>query len=424
MIPLPLALTLVFSLATPVDDPPPVAWETLPTRMTWEADHGFAGVVLVVRDGSILFHQAYGLANREKKIAMRPDTILGIGSTPIDFTKVSILRLAEEGRLSLSDPITKFFEGVPEDKRAMTLDHLMTGRSGLEDFHDVPTDRDADHSWIDRDEAVRRILGGKLLFPPGSSRRHSHSGYGLLAAVVEIASGKSFADYTREKIYEPAGMTDTRFFGEAYPEDRMAIGYGRKRDGEINAPPYWGKTSWLVMGSGGQVSTAMDMFRFNRAIHGGKLLSPESVRKLALPESQMLVGGDVYGFEIMYTTGARSFMIVMGNAGSPATIPALRRLGRDLAALVSDRPAAKFALGIEFEAEDDGRSIVRTIVPGGAAERDGLRVGDRLLTANGKPFGANPAVVLQALLQTGEPIAFEVERGGERVTVRVTPKPR
>lgn len=424
MIPLPLGLTLVFSLAMPVDDPPPVSWETLPARMAWEANNGFAGVVLVVRDGSIVFHEAYGLANREKKIPMRPDTILGIGSTPIDFTKVSILRLAEEGRLSLSDPITKFFEGVPEDKRAMTLDHLMTGRSGLEDFHDVPTDRDPDHSWIDRDEAVRRILGGKLLFPPGTSRRHSHSGYGLLAAVVEIASGKSFAEFTREKIYEPAGMTDTRFFGEPYPEDRMAIGYGPRKDGEINAPPYWGKTSWLVMGSGGQVSTAMDMVRFNRAIHGGLLLSPESVRRFVGPESQMLVGGDAYGFEIMYTAGARSFMIVMGNAGSPATIPGLRRLGRDLAALVSGTPPAKFALGIEFEAEDGGRTIVRTVVPGGAAARDGLRAGDLLLSANGKPLGPDPAAVFQALLRTGDPIAFEIERGGERAKVTVTPQPR
>src|SRR5262245_38914716 len=137
--------------------PPAVTWDALDARMKWEADHGFAGVVLVARDGKVAFHKAYGTANREKKIAMRPDTIFGIGSTPIDFTKAGILLLAERGKLSLNDPITKHLAGVPDDKKAITLAHLMTGRSGLQDFHDVKTDRDPDHGWIDRGEAVRRI---------------------------------------------------------------------------------------------------------------------------------------------------------------------------------------------------------------------------------------------------------------------------
>lgn len=86
---------------------------------------------------------------------MKVDTILAIGSTPIDFTKAGILLLAERGKLSLDDPITKYFDKVPDEKKAITLKHLMTGRSGLQDFHDVPEDRDPDHGWIDRAEAVK-----------------------------------------------------------------------------------------------------------------------------------------------------------------------------------------------------------------------------------------------------------------------------
>jgi CubicO group peptidase (beta-lactamase class C family) len=135
-----------------------VTWDSLDARMKWEADQGFSGVLLVARDGKTAFHKAYGMANREKRIAMRPDTILAIGSTPIDFTKAAILLLAERSKLSLTDPITKHFDEVPKDLKSVTIAHLMTGRSGLPDFHHLPTDRNRVHSWIDRAEAVRRIL--------------------------------------------------------------------------------------------------------------------------------------------------------------------------------------------------------------------------------------------------------------------------
>ena len=78
-----------------------LCWDTIAPRMQWEAERGFSGVVLVARDGAVAFHQAYGLANRDKKIPMRPDTIFAIGSTPIDFTKAGILLLAERRKLTL-----------------------------------------------------------------------------------------------------------------------------------------------------------------------------------------------------------------------------------------------------------------------------------------------------------------------------------
>lgn len=324
------------------NEPPPVTWDTLEARMKWEADQGFSGVVLVARDGEVVFHKAFGMANREKQIAMRPDTILAIGSTPIDFTKAGILLLAERGKLTLKDPITKYLAGVPDDKKSITLEHLMTGRSGLPDFHELPTDRDPDHGWIDRAEAVRRILNQQLLFPPGTQRRHSHSAFGLLAAILEIVSGQTYQDFTREHLFKPAGMKDTGFFGEKYAEDRMAVGYGPRKDGALNAPPYWGKTSWLVMGSGGQVSTADDMWRWIRAVRGEKLLSKESLKPYVGPGGDgMLIGGDMYGFEIMYAGNPRSFMVVMSNTGSPKRIPQLRKLGQELTMLVTGRQAAR-----------------------------------------------------------------------------------
>lgn len=402
------------------DEPPAVTWETLKERMKWESDHGFTGVVLVARDGEIVLHEAYGLANREKQVTMKPDTILAIGSTPIDFTKAGILLLAQRGKLKLSDPITKFFENVPDDKKAMTLQQLMTGRSGLPDFHDIPSDKDKDHSWIDRDEAVRRILGSQLLFAPGEGRRHSHSAYGLLAAIIEKVSGQSYQDFTREHLYKVAGMTDTGFFGDKIAPERLAIGYGPRKDGEINAPPYWGKTSWLVMGSGGQTSTALDMWRWVQAVHGGKLLNEESLRVYG-GKGDVLVGGDMYGFYIMYAGDHRHCMIIMSNAVRPRFNKGLEQLGNSLAGLVAGRAAGKFTLGVELDIRKEGTVKIGTVLPGGSADRSGLRVGDVLKSINGKPFGEEQLEMLRDVLQLGKPFELGIEREGKVQTVTVTP---
>jgi CubicO group peptidase (beta-lactamase class C family) len=410
--------------ATATAQPPAVTWDSLDARMKWEAEHGFSGVVLVAKDGKIAFHKAHGMANREKKIAMRPDTMLAIGSTPIDFTKAAILLLVERGKLSLADSITKHFDNVPKDMKSMTIAHLMTGRSGLPDFHHLPTDRNRVHSWIDRAEAGRRILDQKLLFEPGKERKQSHSAFGLLAAIVEIVSGQSYQDFSREHLFKPAGMKDTGFFGEKYPEERMAIGYGPATDGEINAPPYWGKTSWLVMGSGGQVSTAEDMWHWTKAVYGGKILSKESLKLYGGPGDDMLIGGDMHGFYIMYAGNSRSFMVVMSNVLNPKHTPQLRQLGQELTALVSERKPAKFTLGVQLKVEQGNPVKVESLVKGGAAERAGLRPGDVLLKAAGKPLGDDPAMVLSLLLQSGDVIEFEIERDGKPHTVKVNPAPR
>ncbi len=419
------AVVLLVSLPLAAQDgPPPVTWDSLEARMLWESGKRFEGVVLVVRDGKSVFHQAFGMANREKKIAMTPETILAIGSTPIDFTKAGILLLADRGKLNLTDLISKYFDKVPEDKKTITIEHLMTGRSGLQNFHDIKGDRDPDHSWIDRDEAVRRIMNQKLLFKPGEKRQHSHSAWGLLAAIIEIASKQTYPEFTREHLFTPAGMKDTGFFGEKYAEERMAIGYGPRKDGEINAPPYWGKTSWLVMGSGGQVSTAMDMWRWLQAIQGGKILSPVSIRRFMGPGPTMLAGGDMYGFEIMYSGDHRNLMVVMSNVGSPKQRPGIRKLAQDLMALVLKRQPAKYSLGIQMDVQDNGKVTLQSVVPGSAAEQGGLRAGDCLLKIAGKAPSGNPSGILGPFLESGETIEFEIERDGQKKVLSVKPTPR
>ncbi|MFG0275334.1 MAG: serine hydrolase [Phycisphaerales bacterium] len=402
-------------------DLPPLTWDTLEERMALEAEAGFSGSVLVVRDGEIVFDRAYGMANRAERIPNRPDTIYCVGSTPIDFTKAGILQLWEEGKVSLDDPITEYFDNVPPDKQGITIEHLMTGRSGLRNFHDIPSDRDPDHSYIDRDEAMRRIFSFPLLFEPGEGDAHSHSAWGVVAAIIEIVSGQTYEDFTRERLLGPAGMDDTFNYGKPIPEERMAVGYSDVQDGEINAPPYWGPTSWLVKGSGGMVSTTHDMHRWHQAIYGG-LLSERALRRYNVGPGGYNEGGSQYGYVICSTEGRDTRFYFISNAlDHPGR---LTRLADDLAELVWAAELPPYTLGIMFNPDSEDRVTLLGVAPGGAAERDGLREGDTLLTADGEPFGVDPLRRINDLLETGRPIRFEVARDGERVVVTVRPNPR
>jgi CubicO group peptidase (beta-lactamase class C family) len=407
------------------NNPIELTWETLETWMDHEAQAHFTGSILVVRDGEPVLRQGYGWANADQRIRNTPETIFAIGSTPIDFTIASILQLAEQRRLDLNDPITRYFDAVPDDKRGITLEHLLRGRSGLQDFHDLPGDANVDHTWIDRDEAVRRILAFDLRFPPGGGRAHSHSAFGLLAAIVEIVSGQSFQEYTRAHLYEPAGMADTGFFGAPIPEARLAVGRGEASSGRINAPPYWGPTSWLVMGSGGQTSTVDDMGRWLNALYAGKIVSAEHVARIVGPRGNYFgVGGDMFGFEINYSMAPGTFLVLISNAmDSPEKRRSLEAMSQQLRSLLPDRRNA-FTVGLAFDAE--GTQVVLShVVPGSPAERDGLVEGDVLLAIAGRSLrDHDPLDILSELLTQGNAIDFDIERDGTPQTVRVTPMRR
>lgn len=400
-----------------------LTWDTLGARLNAEADAGFTGVVLVVRDGEVVVERGFGLANRSEQFPVTPGTVFAIGSAPIDFTFAGIMMLQEEGELSFDDPITAYFKNVPKDKRSITLEHLMTGQSGLRNFHDIPSDRDPDHHWISRDEAINRIFAGELLFEPGTSREHSHSAWGVLAAVIEIVSGQTYQEFTNERIYKPLGMRSTGFHGDHIPEERTAIGYGVRTDGTTNAPPFWGEVSWLVMGSGGQVSTAGDMARFIEAVTSGDLLNEANTRRFRRASRGLLNGGNAYGFEIYYTYAPDTYMLLLANAVDMNTRRPVARLARDIGDLVLDSQRPPFSMGVGIGMED-GRLLLSSVAEGSAAWDAGLREGDVLLGIDGQAFGEDVLEMLQPYLESGAVIPLDVEQGGQRGRVMLQPRHR
>jgi CubicO group peptidase (beta-lactamase class C family) len=241
------------------------------------AKDGFSGVVLAARDGKLLLAKGYGLADREAGIPFRPDTVVSIGSVTKQFTAAAILKLEMDGKLAVQDPITKFYADVPADKRAITLHHLLTHTAGLE------SDFAGDYDAVDRDAYVALILGSKLRSEPGGPYHYANSGYSLLAAVVEKASGIPYETYLREKLLLPAGMKETGYKQPVWPAPRVAIGYrDKERWGTILEKKWLADgPGWALRGNGGIHTTLADLVRWERVLEGeGGVLSPGARRKM------------------------------------------------------------------------------------------------------------------------------------------------
>jgi CubicO group peptidase (beta-lactamase class C family) len=237
---------------------------------------GFWGAVLVAREGEVLLAKGYGFADYATT-PNRPDTLFETASASKQFTAAAILRLEQDGKLSIEAPITMIFEDVPPDKRAITLAHLLSHTSGISPKTGVPY-----NSPISRTEYVRQMLAEPLQSTPGEQFAYCNAGYALLAAVVEIVSGRSFEDYMVEEIFARAGLQSTGFIG-----DRKLIESGRDSARLMDESDVWTAANWHwgwgYRGMGGVVTTVNDLLRWDRALRGDDLLDAEARRKLYVP---------------------------------------------------------------------------------------------------------------------------------------------
>lgn len=236
---------------------------------------GFSGTVLVDKGGKIILSEGYGLADRAKGTRITENTVFLIGSLAKQFTAAAILKLEMSGKLKVQDFIGKYLDGVPEDKRAITIHHLLTHTSGLPREHS-----DDDYDPIKRDDLVRRILQSKLSFTPGAKYGYSNTDYMLLGAIIEKVSAKSYEDFLRNALFKPAGMSQTGFVTEGrWKRKNVAYGYESNYKGSpLDEPIVAG--SWFRRGGGGILSTATDLRRWHLALESDAILSTEAKRKL------------------------------------------------------------------------------------------------------------------------------------------------
>ncbi len=238
---------------------------------------GFSGSALVAQGGKVVLDKGYGLADREHGRPYTAHTIFDIASISKQFTAAAILKLEQEGRLKVEDPIGKFLGPVPADKAPITLHMLLTHTAGLVDV------LGGEYDPVSRQEMVRQAMASDLVHVPGKKFWYSNVGYSLLAAVVEIASGKPYEQYLKERLWEPAGMRHTGF----HLPDREDVAHGYTPDGDWGTPldhpwlpdgPYWN-----LRGNGGILSTTGDLYRWDQALAGDKILSRTEREKYIAP---------------------------------------------------------------------------------------------------------------------------------------------
>ena len=161
-------------------------------------------------------------------------------------------------------------------------------------------------------------------------------------------------------------------------------------------------------------------------MRAGKLLDSEMGELLFATWRGVLAGGSIFGYEIVYTANPDNMMILISNGNPEGGQSPAVEFGEQLAglAMAGTRTGARFSLGVALELDSERGVTVAQVVPGSAAERDGLKPGDGLIAANGTPFGDDPLAVLEPLLLVGDRIEFKVERNGKEMTVSVKPDPR
>ena len=290
-----MRLVLLLLLMTPVSA---IADNAFPARAVDAMMERYAGdvpgaSVLVLRDGVPLLRKSYGLADREARIAATPATNYRLASVTKQFTAAAIMLLVEEKRLSLDDGVRRWLPSLPARADSITVRHLLTHSSGLIDYEDVMP---ADFIGQLHDAGVLRLLEAQneTYFPPGTGYRYSNSGYALLALIVEKASGQTFADFLRLRVFQPLGMAHTLAFVEGGPAiaDR-AYGYSESADGWIRTDQ---STTSAVLGDGGIYSSIDDLAKWDAALYDDRLLSDES-RKLMFTPHVVTDQPDIrYGF--------------------------------------------------------------------------------------------------------------------------------
>ena len=217
--------------------------------------------VAVAKDGKIVFKKGYGMANLEYDIPITPSTVFHVASVSKQFTTFSILLLEKEGKLSLDDDIRKYIPEVPDFGKTITLRHLATHTSGIRDQWALLTLAGWRMDDVITTEQVLKLINRQktLNFEPGSKFLYSNSGFTLLAEVVARITKKSFAEFTKKRIFEPLKMTKTQFYDNHQKiVKNRAYSYGKAGDVYIK-----GKLNYSNVGATSLFTTAEDLSKWS-----------------------------------------------------------------------------------------------------------------------------------------------------------------
>lgn len=258
----------------------PVNAQVLADHFRRAHQFGYSGGIVVATSRHLLLDRHYGLVDRRGTQRLNSDSVIDIGSVSKQFTAAAIVKLAELGRLSFSDRLGKYFPNAPADKRAITINQLLTHTAGF--AHDAVS-RDL---LLNRDEAMSQMFASKLLFAPGTDYNYSNAGYSVLAAIVDKLTAGGYERFLRDALWRPAGMMQTGMILPKWQKGQLAYGYDA---GGASPPPFkqWWISdgiSWSARGAAGLLSTPKDLIRWVRALRTNRILNERSRTALFHPQ--------------------------------------------------------------------------------------------------------------------------------------------
>lgn len=240
---------------------------------------------------------APGRVEVESFVAGAGDPLVDLNSVTKTVTAVMVLHLVEAGRLSLDDPLGALLPNVPADKAAITVHQLLTHTAGIPDS--VGSDEEA----LDRDGFLARVLAHPLTGEPGGAHAYSNAGYGLLAAVVEITTGRSYERVLLDDVLAPLGLPPIGY-ASVYDRDRSLLSARVPPSGFMRRPidrASWGgaEPGWNLVGNGGLVTTAEGFVAFWRAFVEGRIVGDDLVALALTPHVDEGWGDTFYGYGLV-----------------------------------------------------------------------------------------------------------------------------
>jgi CubicO group peptidase (beta-lactamase class C family) len=279
----------------------------------WDFEDAPGLAIMVIHRGDIRYEAGYGLADVHERTPIGPSTLFRIASLTKPFTAMAIMILAEAGKLDYDDPITRFLPELPGSYQKVSIRHLLTHTGGIPDYYAEVYSRFRDRLPTNRD-ALGVLKGSDgPRFEPGERYEYSNAGYELLALIIERAAGEPYGDFLRRRIFEPLGMKDTRVAGRSrVGVENCARGY---RAWVWGSEPELFEADPLnaLVGAGGIYSTLEDLYRWDQALYGEKLVSRHTLEQALrpavaadgarLPAGYGWLVGSYHGQKLVYQTG-------------------------------------------------------------------------------------------------------------------------
>jgi D-alanyl-D-alanine carboxypeptidase len=240
--------------------------------------HRIPGLALVImKDGKPVKTAAFGLANLELNVPVKPETVFEIGSITKQFTAAGILMLAQEGKLSLDDKISARLANTPSAWSNVTVRHLLSHTSGIKSYTGLDGFQLTRH--LTQSQFIKAIGKEPMEFAPGESWKYCNTGFSLLGYIVENVSGKNYWDFMSERVFQPLGMNTTtnRLPGLVIPN--RASGYEQTNHMHINRD--FDLTE--VFAAGAIASTVLDLAKWDTALDGESILTAASKQQAWTP---------------------------------------------------------------------------------------------------------------------------------------------